>query len=80
MSTPLLRRRTIILTVGAVAITAVGAYTGAQLKSDLQARGRNEVLKEGVDGRIRRLVEYRDGLERRKFELEGKIRKLEREE
>jgi len=28
---------------------------------------------------IYRLVEYRDGLERRKFELEGKIRGLERD-
>ncbi|PUU74310.1 hypothetical protein B9Z19DRAFT_1093137 [Tuber borchii] len=55
MSTPnLLRRRTIILTVGAVAITAVGAYTGAQLKSDLQAKRQKEISGEGIDGRIRR--------------------------
>ncbi|KAG0644568.1 hypothetical protein HOY80DRAFT_939404 [Tuber brumale] len=62
MSTPsslsplLHRRRTIILTVGAVAIIVVGAYTGAQLKSDLQVRRRNEVVQEGIDGRIRRFV------------------------
>ena len=55
MSTPpLLRRRTIILTIGAVAITAVGAYTGAQLKSDLQAQRQKEISGEGIDGRIRR--------------------------
>lgn len=106
MSTPpLIRRRTIILTIGAVAITAVGAYTGAQLKSDLQAQRQKEISGEaGIDGRIRRyvyifslfiyfpgganfggggfwlfcrLVEYRDGLERRRVELEGKIRGLE---
>jgi len=54
MSTPLLRRRTAILTVGAVVITAVGAYTGAQLKSDLQVRRQKEMSGEGIDGRIRR--------------------------
>lgn len=97
--------------MGAVAITAVGAYTGAQLKSDLQAKRQKEISGEGIDGRIRRwdifslflsfilllrgegkglimgflfgfsffyrLVEYRDGLERRRLELEGKIRGLE---
>lgn len=70
MATPLLKRRTIILTGATAAITAVGALTGAQLKTDTEKRA---VVEESLDSRIERLKLYRQGLERRKVEIEAKI-------
>lgn len=73
MSTPLLKRRTIILTGATAAITAVGAFTGAQLKTDADKRA---VVEEGLEARIERMKLYREGLVRRKVELEAKIARL----
>lgn len=57
MATPLIKRRTVILTGAAAAITAVGAFTGAQLKVDSDARaGLKRRREEGLDVRIERCV------------------------
>lgn len=55
MSTPLIKRRTAILTASAIAITAVGAYTGAQLKTDVETRAEvAKVRAVGIDVKIQR--------------------------
>lgn len=60
MITPLFKRRTVILTGATAAITAVGAYTGAQLKTDVETRaGFGQRRAEGLDARIERLVSPR---------------------
>ncbi|KAL0636754.1 hypothetical protein Q9L58_004236 [Maublancomyces gigas] len=74
MTTSLLKRRTVILTGATAAITAVGAYTGALLKMDVETRtGVDERREEGLDTRIERLKNYRDRVERKKIEMEAKI-------
>lgn len=89
--TTLLKRRTVILTGATAAITAVGAYTGALLKTDADTRaGLDKRREEDLETRIERwanlsiyyfsllifhgrLKYYRDGLERKKIEMEAKI-------
>jgi hypothetical protein len=57
MSAAIRKQRTIILTASAVAITAVGAYTGALLKTDTETRKKmNGTVSEGIDWKIDRWV------------------------
>jgi hypothetical protein len=57
--TPLLKRRGVVISISAVVIIAVGAFTGAMLKTDQEKKAEvQKVQSEGLDHRIDRLVKY----------------------
>ncbi|KAF8540234.1 hypothetical protein BDD12DRAFT_880890 [Trichophaea hybrida] len=75
--TPLLKRRGVVISISAVVIIAVGAFTGAMLKTDQEKIAEvQKVQSEGLDDRIDRLKGYRLGLELQKKGLEGKLAAL----
>ncbi|QDS70351.1 hypothetical protein FKW77_008920 [Venturia effusa] len=75
------KSRTVILTGGVAAITAMGAWYGATLKTDVEVRqAKKEIIEASPEEKIERLEMRKARLMTTKRELEGKIAEARRKQ